>query len=373
MNILFISHRLYPCIVGGAEVYNYYLLKELSKSCNMTVITSCSQCDDLNVEFIKIDPRKFGSARIAIPLQDIFHIFKLRKKIDLIHVSSYMRAFWLQWLPYPLMKKLFGIPYVVTIHGGGMHPWKPEFPHRALFDNASAITGVSKVIKQEYEKRAGKEVLHIPPLLPFVHSSKDISTLRVKYGFEMSDSILLFVGSLKKIKGCDTLISAFFSLGIEFIDKHNLKLVFAGDGPMRTDLEAMVVREDFAMYIRFLGNISRDEIPAIYKLSDLYVLPSHFEGTPISMLEAMFNQMPIIGSDVNGINSVIEDGTNGLLFEVNSSAALCEKIIYLNENRKAAERLGLRAAADYEKKYHFETVVRQYRELYEVYGSITQR
>ena len=365
MNILFISHRLYPCVVGGAEIFNYYLLKELPLFCDISLITSCSKHDDLNVSLIEIDPKKFGSARVALPLQDIFHILKLRKKIDLIHVSSYMRAFWLQWIPYPLMKMIFGIPYIVTIHGGGMHEWKPSFPHKFLFNNASAVIGISKRIKKEYEKRSGREVDFIPPLIPFDLCSEDRETVRRRHGYGSRETILLCLGSIKKIKGCDTLLNAFMSLGKGFIGEHKLKLIFAGDGDMREDMERLASERGFSDLVKFTGWVPHSEVPELFRIADIYVLPSHFEGTPISMLEAMCNEMPIIGSDVDGINDIIEDERNGLLFEVNDQEELTNKISLLVRDKNVAKKIAAQARMDYEKKYNYEEVVRQYKDLYE--------
>ncbi len=364
MNILFVTHGLYPCKVGGAEIFNYYLIKALTKYHKIFVITCCKEKVDLEAALIRINPRKFGLARFSIPLQDVINILKLRDEIDLIHIS-YMRAHWLQWLPYPIMRKISGVPYIVTIHGGGMHKWKPEFAHKFLFKNAASIIAISQRIKKEYEKRTGRNIKFIPPLIPFRKCEENRERLRDKYGFGLTDTIILSLGSIKKIKGSDVLLTAFIKLEKEYIEKYKLKLLFVGDGDIKKELAEKTKKEDFEKHVKFLGNIPYEDVSAVFRMADIYIIPSLFEGTPISMLEAMFNGIPIIGSDVNGINNIIEHGKNGLLFEVSNRDDLKDKIVYLIKNKNIAEEIANNAKKDYMNNYNFETVVKQYIELYE--------
>jgi len=204
--------------------------------------------------------------------------------------------------------------------------------------------------------------------LPFKRCMDNRDELRMKYGFGLSDSIIVCIGSLKKIKGSDVLLNAFLKLGEKFVRKHNLKLLFAGDGDMKKGLEAKTKEEKFSEHVKFLGNIPHIEIPALYKIADIYIIPSLFEGTSNSMLEAMFNKMPIIGSDTRGINNVINHGKNGLLFEVNNSDDLRDKILDLVGKKEVAEQLAHEAKRTYDNDYNYETVVSQYLEVYEKVG-----
>jgi glycosyltransferase involved in cell wall biosynthesis len=363
MRILFISHGMYPCKTGGAEIFNYFLVKKLSEYYKFFVLTLCGEETGLDATVIKIMRRKFGISRISIPLQDFLTILKFKNDIDLIHIT-YAYDHWLRWLPYPTIKKILNIPYIITIHGGGMHAWKPKFIHKFLFKNASEIIGVSSVIKDEYEMRSKRQVTYIPPLIPFQECTKDRTALRRKYGYNESDIILLFLGTLKRIKGCDTLIRAFISLGEEYVKKNNLKLLLAGDGVQKLELEEVVRHYNNESYIKFMGHVPHNNISAIYKISDIYILPSSFEGTPISMLEAMFNCMPIIASDVNGINNIIQNETNGLLFEVNNSDDLKDKIIRMVEDNELSNNVASRAKNDYQSNYNYDIIIEQYKKIY---------
>jgi glycosyltransferase involved in cell wall biosynthesis len=367
MNILFVTHGLYPCNIGGAEIFNFFLIKEIAKFHRIFVITCCKQEINLDATLIRIDPKTFGPATISVPLLDFFNIFKLRKEIDLIHLS-YMGAKWLPWIPYQISKFFFNIPYTISIHGGGMYKWKVKSLHRYLFKNAAAIAGVSQIIKKEYEKRTDREIKVIPPLIPFKNCYEETRILRNRYGFGQKEIILLSIGSINKIKGSDTLLTAFTNLDLEFIGRYKLRLLYVGDGDMRKELEAFVKQKGFSVYVKFVGSIPYEQIPAMYKMADIYIIPSLFEGTPISMLEAMFNGMPIIGSDTNGINNIIDHGQNGLLFEVNNFIDLRNKIVHLIENKNFAYHIATNAKSTFEDKYNFDEVVSQYIKIYEKIG-----
>jgi glycosyltransferase involved in cell wall biosynthesis len=282
----------------------------------------------------------------------------MKNQIDIVYVPYTSNSH----LAYPMLlaKKIFDIPYIISIHGGGMHPWKLKTPHRLFFKHADDIVGVSKTIKDNYEKRSNSKITIIPPLIPFKESGIPKHDMRKKYGFKDRDRIILSLGSIKKIKGSNILLEAFINLGREYIEKHNLKLLFVGDGSMRMELEEKSKKIGFEQYIKFLGYVSREKIPEMYGLADIYVIPSLFEGTPITLLEAFYNGLPVIGSNTTGIDNLINHGENGLLFAKEHIQDLNAKIREIVEDKDLSDKLGRNAKNDYQKKYNYENVVNEY-------------
>lgn len=295
---------------------------------------------------------------MSIDIHILLKLGSLKGQIDVIYVPYTSNS----PLAYPtiLGKVLYQIPYIISIHGGGMYPWKPRTPHSLFFKNAGDIVAVSETIKKEYEKRCKRKINVIPPLVPFNKSQIPKDEIRNKYGFNEQDTIILIVGSIKKIKGSDILLNAFIMLGKEYIKKYNLKLLYVGDGPMRIELQKKCNDNDFSQYIKFFGTVSYENIPDMYKLADIYVIPSLFEGTPISLLEAMFNGLAIIGSNTVGINNIIKHGENGLLFEKGSIIDLKRQIKKVLGNIEASKRLGGSAEDFYFKNYNFYTITSGY-------------
>lgn len=365
MNILFICTQLFPCTIGGVEIFNYYLIKALGKYHDIWVITSCdTNFNQKNVHVIKINPKKLGSQKLSIFYEHSRNILTVRDKIDLIHVP-YMSRSWRYGCYLPIIKKLCNLPYLVSIHGGGMHPWKPKIPHKLLFQHADAIVAVSETIKNEYEKRSGRNIKVIPPLIPFKKSKISKTKLREKYGFRKDDTIILSLGSIKKIKGSDILINGFFLLGKDYIEKNQIRLLYVGDGIMKKELKEKIKNRGFEKYAKFFGNIPYEKVPEMYRITDIFVIPSLFESFGISYLEAIFNGLPVIGSDTYVINKFIIDNKNGLLFEKNNYKDLANKIKELINKKELAKNLGEKAKKYYKKSYIFENVVKDHIKLYE--------
>lgn len=120
---------------------------------------------------------------------------------------------------------------------------------------------------------------------------------------------ILFVGRLAPQKNLNTLISA--------LSGTDWTLDIVGDGPLRADLKRQAEKEN--VKINFLGSIPNDQLPALYNRYPVFVLPSHYEGNPKTLLEAMACGKAVLGTNVEGISSVITHGKTGLLCEPDSN------------------------------------------------------
>jgi glycosyltransferase involved in cell wall biosynthesis len=205
----------------------------------------------------------------------------------------------------------------------------------------------------------------IPPLIPFHPPSGPRSSLKEKYGYREDEQVVLSLGSIKKIKGSDLLLEAFFLLGEEEVERRRARLLLVGDGPMRGELEVEVRKRGFERWVRFLGLLPRDQIPDAFGLADIYVIPSLAEGAPLSLMEAMSNGLPVIGSDIGSIRQFIREGENGLLFRVGNPLALREKLAVLLADHELRKRLSDAARKSAEEGLRFEDVVKRHIALYE--------
>jgi len=365
MNILFISTQLYPCKIGGVEIFNYYLINALARNHDIWVITSCNTSfNQKNINVIKINPKKFISQKLSVIYEHSKNILEIKDKIGIVHIP-YMSRSWPYGCYLPILKKICDLPYILSLHGGAMLPWKPKFVHKLLFQNADAIIAVSETMKREYEKRSGREIKVIPPLIPFKKSGVSKSKLREKFGFKKDDKIILSLGSINKIKGSDILLNAFMLLGEDYIKNRQIRLLYVGDGVMKNNLKEEVNYNSFESYVKFLGNVSHEKVPEMFKLADIFVIPSMFEATPISLLEAMFNGLPIIGTNTEGITNLISANVNGLLFEKNNYKSLMNKIKKLISENDLMMKVGRKAEEYFKKSFNFENVVSDHIKLYE--------
>jgi len=113
----------------------------------------------------------------------------------------------------------------------------------------------------------------------------------------------------------------------------------AGDGPERANLEERVKQMNLYDKVIFLGH--REDIAELMHNCDLFVLPSLFEGLPLSILEAMSACKPVIATDIEGINEIIIHGKTGLLVPSADSNALAENINLLISNPSLANKIAV--------------------------------
>ncbi len=358
--ILFINYKAYPCDVGGLEVFNYYLINELSKSYKTHQLTFCDNCNNNgNVIVHKLKKLKFP--KITQPLLTFLFLFKHIKKIRFVHVS-FSKEYWTHWLIYVIIKKILGIKYIMTIHGGSLAEWKPKWPYKLFFKHAEFITGVSDRIINEYEKRAGRNVIFTPPLIPFtILNSKN--EFRKKWSVNPDSIVLLYVGSIKPLKAVDSLIEALNIFTKEKIQKNNLIVLIAGDGESKSELEQRVISLNLQDNIKFLGNIKREEVPELYNLADMYTICSEFEGLPISLLEAFANNLPCITSDAPGLHNLSINNKNSLLFKTRDVNDYAQKIELLLSDLELQKQLKNSANLYYENHFSYNTLVNDFKNI----------
>jgi glycosyltransferase involved in cell wall biosynthesis len=113
--------------------------------------------------------------------------------------------------------------------------------------------------------------------------------------------------------------------------------VMAGDGPLHAELEQQARALGVADRCVFLGY--RPDVPALLAAADLVVLPSLFEGLPVSVLEAMAAQRPVVATAIGGTDEAITDDETGLLVPAGDSTALATAIQRVRADPALAERL----------------------------------
>jgi glycosyltransferase involved in cell wall biosynthesis len=143
----------------------------------------------------------------------------------------------------------------------------------------------------------------------------------------------------------------------DFIERHNLRFVYYGDGPLRAELAQKVSKVGFGERIIFKGLIPHEEVGACFKAADAYLIPSQFEGTPLALLEALFHGLPAIGSDIDGIADIIVDGRSGLLFRPLDGAGLIHQIKTLVQSPELARALSEEGKRIFDSNYSFSRVM----------------
>jgi len=148
---------------------------------------------------------------------------------------------------------------------------------------------------------------------------------------------LLFSGRLETLKGVDELLQAFVEVRRRC--ERPVRLVLAGDG--ETERYRKMVRSlGIEDAVEFTGWIGGDEMERLQAESHIYVLPSHTEGLPMGMLEAMARELPVVVTPVGGIPDFIEDGVNGVLVEKQNIEMLADALTNLVDDGSLRAELG---------------------------------
>ena len=149
---------------------------------------------------------------------------------------------------------------------------------------------------------------------------------RRSLGFQPHEKIILFCAKLQPWKRPMDLLRAFASAAIP-----NSKLVFAGDGAQRADLEKQATAQKISDRVQFLGFVNQSQLPKLYKSADLMVIPSRYEPFGLVVNEAMLCNCPVIASDrVGAVRDLITHGETGYVYpcgDTNALATLLQNVL----------------------------------------------
>ncbi len=186
-----------------------------------------------------------------------------------------------------------------------------------------------------------------------------VSTKSTKvYGIGRDIHKIIFLGRICKDKGIDELIEA-----VDAIHKENpeVTLYLGGIYEEREYEEKIRGKSDF---IKHLGWITGEEKDKYLSECGILVLPSYYEGFPVSILDGMVKGLVVIASAVGGIPDIITDGIDGLLIEPHSSQQLKEKIELVLNNKELAEKISASGCKKVNEKYSLEMITDQLVDIY---------
>lgn len=148
---------------------------------------------------------------------------------------------------------------------------------------------------------------------------------------------VLCVGQLVPRKGQRVLLDAAAELRDRGIE---IEVTLAADGPSRAALEAAVDALDLRDRVTFTGNVSQDDVGALYAAADVFCLPSFAEGIPVVLMEAMASGLPVVTTPIAGVPELVEHGVSGLLVAPGRSDLLADALASLAGDPALRDRMG---------------------------------
>ncbi|MFA7577287.1 MAG: glycosyltransferase family 4 protein [Candidatus Muiribacteriota bacterium] len=333
--------------VGGGESYTLEILKHIDRNKFYTAVAApkntifykkaCKHCDEIH----------------NIPFFDNFDFYSfiklgmLMKKFDVTH-SNLNRACLFGGILGKILKK----KCIATMHGIDkvkFYRWNDR------------IITLSKFQYNIYSKIFGenKTLLLLPGIDIDVNSIKSFN-LREKYEISPDELIISVVARLHVLKGHDTIIKT-----AELLKKDNIKfkMIFIGDGREKRRLQKLSKQRGVDNNIIFLGNVP-NSAEILKNNSDIVILPSKKENMPISILEAMTLAIPVIASDVGGINEEI-DFSELLVQKFDNPEEFYEKIKLLIYNKELKEKVISHNMNKIKNEFSYEKMLKGLVKIYE--------
>lgn len=189
-------------------------------------------------------------------------------------------------------------------------------------------------------------------------TEEDGASLRRELAIPEDHMLLLGLGRLHKVKAHDILIEAMSRV-------ESTSLLLAGEGPLRAQLQAQVEQLGLTNRVHFLG--WRRDVARLFAACEISVFPSRYEPNGTVVMESWAHGKPLIASRAKGPEWLVDDGENGLLFDIDSVDQLVDRIRLLQSDADLRARLVAGGLEKWQRAFSREAVVEQY---LEVFGSL---
>lgn len=223
--------------------------------------------------------------------------------------------------------------------GSSKLAWLMFYPVERLLAH---ITDVLVTINREDYERASKnfkakQIVRIDGIgvdLERIENSRpDKSKVRREFCIKESDTVLISVGELRKLKNHRTIIEAMAK-----IENKNLHYIIAGCGTFGSELSELAERHGIKDRVHLPG--FRNDVFELLKSSDIFCFPSTREGMPLALMEAMAAGLPAVASNVRGNRDLIAPGKGGFLYSSNDSDGFAEGIKTLIDEPSLRRKMG---------------------------------
>jgi glycosyltransferase involved in cell wall biosynthesis len=367
MNILMISPYFYPEI-GGAEFAAYEVSKWLAQEGHEVKVVTKHFGEFMDhellsgVEVFRVRARRIRGLQSLSAFPGMLRLaMRLAEKADIVHAH----------IPYPsaiiayIIKKLKNKPYLVTSQGSELLDYPEEKPLRVIkpitgvtLKNAAHIHAISRALKNSIVRNFG-----IPPdKITIIPNGVDFSLFNPDRGVKdpnRAEKIIVSVSRLTEKNALDYLIRAMPHV----LKKIDSKLIIVGDGDQRAYLENLIKKLEIESNVELKGWVKYEDVPEIIASADLFVRTSITEGLGTAFLEAMACGTPVIGSRVQGILDIIQDGYNGILVNPTDIQQIADSIIRVLEDESLRNNL-IKNGLEFVEKYRWDNISREYLELY---------
>jgi glycosyltransferase involved in cell wall biosynthesis len=319
-----------------------------------TVLEAAEALERRGVRFLGLNRHTRAHVWAWRPLLSLLR----RERVDVIHAHKFGSNIW-----GVVFGQLCRVPVIVTHE----HGWSFKGRAKMILDReliargSDAFIAVSREDRRrmiEVERIAPERAVFVANGIPALPppSGNDV---RGELGIGKEDLVVTTVGFLRQPKAMDVLIEAAARLAPRF---PRLRVLIVGEGADRPVYEALIDKLGIGDTVKLLG--LRSDVPDLLAETDVAVLSTNSEGSPLSVMEYMDAGLPVVATRVGGIPDLIDHGVEGLLVEPRDPDGLAEAIARLLDDPDEARRMGERGRERRRREFDIDVMVRNLENLY---------
>jgi glycogen synthase len=359
MRVLFWTPGFWPKI-GGVEVHAAKLLPALcARGYEFLVLTTRSSSDHPESDQYQGIPIYRLSFWHHANYTRIDELVQIRQKVtalkcafspDLLHINAVDVGNFF----HLLTANVAPAPLLVTLHG----EWSPRQNAiiKQTLQRADWVAGCSQAVLNK-----GLELA--PDIISrscVIYNGLEVTKLLPKC-LPFEPPVLLCLGRLSPEKGFDVALNAFDIVLKQFPEA---RLIMAGDGPTRFELERQAKRLEIPDRVDFLGWIGPGDVLSLINSATMVLMPSRQESLPLVALEAALMARPVVATRIGGLPEVIAHDVTGLLVEAEDAQGLANTVTFLLRRRERAISMGQTARSRVAQLFSWKNHVDGYDSLY---------
>ena len=315
---------------------------------------------EAGIKVHSLSPHKFLPAYLATLPALLF-----AKRPDILHCHL---------IPSNIIAKplgaLMGVPLILN-HDHTNDPQRIDNKLLLALDKATnrfahhliAVAGACRDFLIQHESIPPEKITLVPNAIDLRRFSPGQITrrdARSKLGLSPDAPVIAGVGRLNSQKNFSLFLDVAAALGPKF---PNLRFLLAGEGPEEAMLREKALQLGLTDRIVFAGYIA--DTRQVYAAADILLMPSRFEGLPMTLLEAMAMNLPVVASKLDGIAEVIEEGREGYLVDSADVTAFAERCAALLEHPAKSSELATNARAKIEARFSVERMTSAVESIYD--------
>ncbi|MBU2524167.1 glycosyltransferase family 4 protein [Patescibacteria group bacterium] len=343
---------------GGVEEIILTYTKLLDKS-KYSVTVACLVTGTVSDEIACIDGVRLFHIDTKNRIRRFLKFWKIARETEADIVHNHACWYGL------IVGYLVGAKRIETIHN--MYHWFKHYERilyglNCLF--ANKIIAVSEYVRTfsidyfPFINTKNTVVIHNGIDFEKFQNDQNKTELREQLSIKKDEIVVGFIGRLTEQKGIEYLIEAALVISKQ---NPNVKFIIVGDGILRDALENQAHK--LGLINIFFTGFQRN-VPQHLQLFDIFVLPSLFEGLPVSVLEAFASGTAVVATKVSGTPEVVHDGINGFLVEPKNAKQLAEKLQILINDPILRKKFGENGKNLVKSQFSAELMVKKTEDVY---------